>query len=43
VIVAFLERFGDQGSDGLSYTHLFREKNGAKDAAKCQFLQTAMP
>jgi len=25
--MALLERFGDQGRDGLSYIHLFREKN----------------
>jgi hypothetical protein len=38
-----LERFGDHGSDGLSYTHLFREKNREKHVAKYQLFQTAMP
>src|SRR5213082_4269207 len=41
--IAFLERFGDQGSDGLSYTHLFREKNRGKHVAKYQLFQTAIP
>jgi len=43
VTIALLERFGDQGSDGLSYTHLFREKNCAKRLAKYQLFQTAIP
>jgi hypothetical protein len=38
-----LERFGDQGSDGLSYTHLFREKNCAKHAVKYQLFQVGVP
>jgi len=41
--IAFLERFGDQGSDGLSYTHLFREKNRGKQVAKYQLFQTVIP
>ena len=41
--ITLLERFGDQGSDGLSYTHLFREKNYVKHVAKYQLFQTAMP
>jgi len=41
--MALLERFGDQGRDGLSYIHLFREKNCAKHVAKYQLSQTAMP
>ena len=41
--IALLERFGDQGGDGLSYTRLFREKNCAKHIAKYQLFQTAMP
>ena len=32
----------DQGSDGLSYTHLFREKNRGKHVAKYQLFQTAI-
>jgi hypothetical protein len=43
VTIALLECFGDQGSDGLFYTHLFREKNCAKHVAKYHLLQTAMP
>jgi len=43
VTIALLERFGDQGSDGLSYTHLFREKNRAKQVGKYQLFQTAIP
>ena len=35
--------FWRPGSDGLSYTHLFREKNCAKHVAKYQLFQTAMP
>jgi hypothetical protein len=35
--------FWRQRSDGLSYTHLFREKNCAKHVAKYQLFQTAMP
>jgi hypothetical protein len=34
--------FWRPGSDGLSYTHLFREKNCAKHVAKYQLFQTAM-
>src|SRR5947208_2808516 len=43
VTIAFLERFADQGSDGLSYIHLFREKNRAKQVAKYQLFQLAIP
>jgi hypothetical protein len=43
VTIALLERFGNQGSDGLSYTRLFREKNCAKHVEKYQLFQTAMP
>jgi hypothetical protein len=35
--------FWRQRSDGLSYIHLFREKNRAKHVAKYQLFQTAMP
>jgi hypothetical protein len=36
VTIALLERFEDQGSDGLSYTHLFREKYRGTNVAKYQ-------
>ena len=41
--IAFLERFGDQGSDGLSYIRLFPEKNRAKHVAKYQLFQLPIP
>ena len=40
--IALLERFGDEGSDGLSYIHLFREKNRGKHVVKYNRFQTAV-
>jgi hypothetical protein len=41
--IARLEPLGGPVGDGLSYTHLFREKNYGKHVAKYQSYQTIMP